>query len=231
MKKFSFNERQRKIAAGTVFVLFLAALGVCTYFLWEPISRLSENPEQFREWIDHHYWAGRLVFLAVMILQVFIAFIPGEPLEIFAGYAFGTLGGTILCLAGGVIGSVIVFLFVRRFGMKLVRVFFSEEKIRSLTFLQTNRQREILFFFIFMIPGTPKDLLCYFAALTDMRLSAWLIICSVGRIPALITSTIGGDALGVQNYTFAIAVFAVTLAVSGIGLLIYRLICRRAERK
>ena len=68
-------------------------------------------------------------------------------------------------------------------------------------------------------------------ALTDLSWGKWLLLCTVGRLPSVLTSTIGGSALGVKDYQFAILVFAVTLAVSGVGLLIYRAICRRHERK
>ena len=67
--------------------------------------------------------------------------------------------------------------------------------------------------------------------LTDLSWGKWLLLCTVGRLPSVLTSTIGGSALGVKDYQFAILVFAVTLAVSGVGLLIYRAICRRHERK
>ena len=82
-----------------------------------------------------------------------------------------------------------------------------------------------------MLPGTPKDLLCYFAGLTDIRFPVWLVICSLGRIPSLVTSTVGGDALGTGHYWFAGVVFAATLAVSSLGLLLYRRICRRHQKK
>ena len=81
-----------------------------------------------------------------------------------------------------------------------------------------------------MIPGTPKDLLSYFAGLTDISLTHWLLICSVGRLPSLVTSTIGGDALGTSDYGFAVIVFAVTLIISLLGLLIYKHICDRREK-
>ena len=53
------------------------------------------------------------------------------------------------------------------------------------------------------------------------------MICSLGRLPSIITSTVGGDALGTKNYWFAVIVFAVTLAISAAGLLIYDRICDR----
>ena len=230
MKKRVWSEKTKKIAAASAVLLFLAAFSLCVYLLWEPFLQMAREPQTFRGWIDRHALAGRLAFLAVVIIQVFAAFLPGEPVEIFAGYAFGTLEGTLLCLGGMVLGSVLVFLFVRRFGMKAVTAFFPEEKVRSLKFLQTSRRREILFFFVFLLPGTPKDLLSYYAGLTDMRLSTWLLICSVGRIPSLITSTVGGDALGLGNYTFAVIVFGITLLLSGAGLLLYRILSTRRDK-
>ena len=82
---------------------------------------------------------------------------------------------------------------------------------------------------MFTVPGTPKDLLCYFAGLTDLSWSSWLLIASVGRIPSIVTSTVGGDALGMQNYQFAVVTFLATLVIAGVGLLIYRQVCRRHD--
>lgn len=73
-----------------------------------------------------------------------------------------------------------------------------------------------------MFPGTPKDLLTYCAGLTHMRLGKWLAISVVGRIPSVITSTIGGDALGAGSYGFAALVFGATLLLCGAGLVVYR---------
>ena len=167
-----------------------------------------------------------------MVLQVIVAFIPGEPLEIGAGYAFGAVEGSLLCLGGILLGSLIVFLAVRRFGVKLVEVFFSMDKIRSLKFLQNEKRMNTAAFFIFLLPGTPKDLLSYFVGLTPMKQSTWLLMTSVARIPSVVTSTIGGNALSSENYLTAIIVFAVTAVISIGGWLIYnRWIQRRQNKK
>ena len=82
-----------------------------------------------------------------------------------------------------------------------------------------------------MLPGTPKDLLSYFAGLTDIRFGTWLVICSLGRIPSVISSTVGGDALGEKNYLAAIIVFAVSFALSAAGMLVYKLLSERRAKK
>ena len=227
----AFSEKEKKIIAGAavaVFVLVCAAVG---WFVGRPLVRFAAEPEQFRAWVDGHRPWGGVLYMATVFLQVLVALIPGEPLEICGGYAFGVIRGSLLCLAASVAGSIVVFAFVRRFGRPLVELFFPGEKLQKLRFLQSSPKRSILFWVIFTLPGTPKDLLCYFAGLTDMPWRQWLLICSVGRLPAIITSAMGGDALGTENYGSAIIVFAVTMAVSAAGLLIYRTVQKRHGEK
>lgn len=176
---------------------------------------------------DNGIWS-RFAYMGMVILQVVIAVLPGEPFEIAARPTpLAPVEGSLLCIAASTLGSITVFLLVRYFGVPLVEVFFSEEKLHRIKFLKTTPKRDFIFFIIFMIPGTPKDLLCYFAGLTDIRLSLWLLICSLGRLPSIVTSTVGGDALGTSNYWFAAAVFAITLVISLVGLLFYKKICNR----
>ncbi len=226
MKKQGLNKKALGLLAVLVFILFSAAVG---WFIGRPMIKLVGEPEQFRDWVDGHGIWGRLIFIGMMVLQVICALIPGEPFEIGAGYAFGAIEGTALCLIGITLGCLVVFLFVRRYGVRLVEVFFSREKIDSVRFLQNTRRLELLIFIVNAIPGTPKDLLSYFVALTKIKLSTWLLIVVVSRIPSVVTSTVGGSALGMENYVFAIVTFAVTLVVSGIGVLIYNRIRRGRE--
>ena len=226
---FQLNERHKRLLAGLSFLIFILLFLTVAWFIGRPMVRFVQKPELFREWVDAHGICGNLAFLGMMFLQVVIAVIPGEPLEIGAGYAFGFWEGTLLCMLGIFLGSAVVFLLVRRFGTHLVEVFFDKEKIRSLKFLQESKKRDLLIFFVMFIPGTPKDLLSYFAGLTDITLSRWLFISTIARLPSVITSTVGGNAVGEQNYLFAILIFAGTLAISALGLWIYQRISKHKQ--
>ena len=218
------HKKKIYLAAIIVALVFAGAVG---YLVGRPMIEFVREPDRFRAWVDSSGLWGRVAFVGMVIFQLIIAVIPGEPLEMGAGYAFGAVEGTLLCILGCVIGSALVFLFVRRFGVKLVEVFFSREKIRSLRFLQDSRRLNLLTFIVFFIPGTPKDLLSYFIGLTEMKLSTWLLITGVARIPSIITSTVTGDALGLQNYQFALIAFGATLVLSLAGIFIYRRISAR----
>ena len=219
MDKHVFTAKQKKLIGWAAIAIFLLLSAVVGWFVGRPLVRFASQPEQFRQWVDDHGLMGCAAYVGMVFLQVVVAVIPGEPLEISGGYAFGAVRGSLLCLLGAFLGSVAVFALVRRFGRELVDIFFPREK------------RDALFWLVFMVPGTPKDLLCYFAGLTDLSWGKWLLLCTVGRLPSVLTSTIGGDALGVKDYQFAVLVFAATLAVSAVGLLIYRALCRRHQRR
>ena len=209
-----------------IFVLFSAAVA---WLIGKPLLQFVSEPEKFRQWVDSHGLLGPLAFLGMMLLQVFVAVIPGEPLEIGAGYAFGAVEGTILCILGAAIGSTLVFLFVRRFGVRAVEVFISREKIQSLRFLQNTRRVHLFLLVAFLLPGTPKDVLCYVAGLTTLKLGPFILISSICRLPSIVTSTIGGSALGSGQWGMAAIVFAATLVISAIGLWIYKRILRLRE--
>lgn len=204
--------------------LFLFALlsGLVFWYAGKPLIRFVSDPAQFRRWVDAHGISGRLAFLGMVILQIFVAVIPGEPLEIAAGYAFGFWEGTALCILGMTIGGIFVFSFVRKFGTAAVEIFFSREKIQSIRFLQNRKRLTFLVALIFLIPGTPKDLLSYAVGLTPIPLSHWLLITSICRLPSVITSTMGGSALGSGALPQALIVFAVTGCISLAGLFLYR---------
>ena len=225
------TDRQKKWIAGGGLLLFLLLSALVCWFAGRPLIRFVQEPERFRQWVEAQGVWAPLLFTGMVILQVIVAVIPGEPLEIAAGYAFGAVEGTLLCVLGTFIGGMLVFLLVRRFGLRAVEVFFPEEKLRRLRFLHNERRLARWVFVIFFLPGTPKDVLCYFVGLTPMPLRTWALISAVARLPSIVTSTVGGDALGMGNYTFAVIVFTATLAVSGLGLLFYRAVCAARERR
>ena len=222
-------EKRRRWLSGISLAVVTALTLLATWFVCSWLSSFSQ--EGFRDYIRSFGAWGWVVLLGLQILQVFVALIPGELLETGAGYAFGPVWGTVICYLGVAVASVLIFLLTRRFGVRLVEVFISREKINELRFLNTERKRNTLIFLLFFLPGTPKDLLTYFAGLTDIKMSSFLCISLVARIPSVLTSTFGGHLLGTEQYWGAVILYAVTGAVSLTGLLIYRSILRRRSKK
>lgn len=216
------------IVAMVIFVLFCTLVGV---FIGVPMIRLVREQGKFQAWVDSYGVWGRVLFVGMVILQIVVAFIPGEPIELAAGYAFGFWEGTLLTLAGMIIGSWMVFALVRKLGVKLVEVFFSQDKIARFSFLRDPKKSETLAFVLMLLPGTPKDFLSYIAGLTPLSTGKWLLIVAVGRIPSLVTSTATGAAAGKGNFVLSAVMIGVTLLLTAMGLLYYRYICKKQKEE
>ena len=223
------TQKHKKVVAIIAFFLFLLFMAVAGYFVGIPMIRLAREPAKFQQLVDAYGLWGRIVFVGMVVLQVLVAFIPGEPVELVAGYAFGFGEGTLLSLLGIVIGSVLVFLLVRQFGIKLVEVFFTAEQIHSFSFLKNPQKIRLLAFLLMLIPGTPKDFLSYFAGLTQLSLKEWIVIVCIGRLPSLITSTATGAAAGRENYVLSAVMLGITLLITLAGIIYYRIICKREK--
>ena len=231
-EKKKWNELSKKsqkalsITAFLIFILFSLFLFI---MVGVPMVKHAKDPEAFRTWIDSMGIWGRIAFIGMNILQVLVAVIPGGPLEVAGGYAFGHFEAMILCTIGMGIGSALVFLLVRYFGYKLVEAFFPVEKINELKFLKSTKSRDILILLLFLIPGTPKDLVAYFCGLTEIKFSTFILIATFARIPGIWGSTAGGSAMGDKSYIAALIIMAIVFAFTFIGVLIYSRIRHRQK--
>ena len=220
-------ERKRKWLAGISIAVVGVLVVLLTLFIWNWLRSFSQD--DFRDYIQSFGPLGWLVLLGLQFLQVFIALIPGELLETAAGYAFGPWVGTAICYVGVGLASSLIFALTRRYGVKLVEIFVARERINELRFLNTERKRNNLIFLLYFIPGTPKDLLTYFVGLTDIKLSQFLILSMIARIPSVISSTFGGHLLGEERYTGAIILYGITGLVSALGLWGYNVYLKKKQ--
>ena len=221
--------KRRRIVAIASLVVFAAVFVGAAWLVSRVILRQIRSPEQFRDYIESFGWSSRFVFLGLQILQVVVALIPGELVEVGAGYAFGPVEGTLLCMGGVAVASCGVFLLVKKLGVRLVEMFVSRERISELRFINSERKLKRLIFLLFFIPGTPKDLLTYFAGMTSIKLHEFLIISLIARIPSVVSSTVGGEIISSGSYGAAILLFAVTGAVSLGGMLVYSKIVKKRK--
>ncbi|MDD3693741.1 MAG: VTT domain-containing protein [Oscillospiraceae bacterium] len=224
----SYLKRRRIVGMVSIIVVLLLTAGL-SLFLYNMLLEKVDTPEEFRDYISGFGWKGRFVFLGLQCLQVVVALIPGEIIEMGAGYAFGPLEGTLLCMAGVAIASSFIFMLTKRWGIRLVELVISREKINELRFINNERKLKRTIFILFFVPGTPKDIFTYFAGLTRIRLHEFLVISILARIPSVVSSTIFGHVVGSQNYLFAVILFAVTGLISIGGMTLYSHIIRKRQ--
>ena len=227
MEKQSFSPRTKRIISICLLV-FLAVFGFLIYwFIGRPMIDFVSEPDQFRRFVSQYGIWSRLTFVVMVVFQVVIALIPGEPFELGAGYAFGFFEGTLLVTLGIVLGSAVIFALVRKFGVAVMEVFFSREKIESIAFLKQTDRLFLIAFFVFLIPATPKDLLSYGVGLTKISFWKWMFLAGVARLPSVVTSVYCGKAIQEGDWLQAIVCFAATGVFSLASLWIYRRISKK----
>lgn len=212
-------------------VIFLGLMVYLTYFIGSALKTKINSPADFKALIDSYGWKGYLVAFGVQMLQVFVALIPGEAVEIGAGYAFGWLGGAIICMAGVTVASAAVFALTKLAGRRLVELFVDPDKIDNLRFLNSEKKLVGTIFLLFFLPGTPKDLLTYFVGLTRISLTQFLAVSLVARIPSVLSSVLVGHFAVEENYFVSAVIFIATALLSLVGLLVYKKFVRGKSQK
>ena len=187
-----------------------------------PYIRQLSNPEtrqKFIQWITSLGIRGWLIVLGIQVLQIIVAFIPGGPIEILAGILYGGFGGLLTCLCGSVLASFCAFSLAKKFGTPLIARLFNKNDIEKFSFLQDSRKLETIVFILFLIPGTPKDMLTYLAGTSPIKTSRFLIIATFARIPAVILSTFIGSSARHGEWKTAVLIFVITAVIGLLGIL------------
>ncbi len=188
------------------------------YFTYgKRLLEIVSDYELFKAWLSQFPVPAQLVFVFVRAFQTIVKIIPAEPLEIASGYIWGTFGGFCFCMLGTEAGSLIILFITRKFGIKFINYFMDTSKLNEWSFIKNSKRKYLMLFLIYLVPGTPKDIITYFIGLTNTKMTLFLLITGVARIPAIISSTWCGSTLIDKNYAaFALIFFTITvLSVGG----------------
>ena len=204
------------------FVGLLVFLGLCAFLvikMWPYIGMLFEDggAEALKEKIHDAGPAGVFIILGVQLLQIIVAFIPGEVVQVAAGMIYGTWGGFAVLLVGCIISSAIVFTLVRKLGAPFVQNMVSTEYLDKFRAFEATGKLDLIVFFLFLIPGLPKDVFTYLVPLTDMPIGRFLVLSTAGRIPAMFMSCFAANGIMEGNYVTSAIIFAAAAVIAVLG--------------
>jgi uncharacterized membrane protein YdjX (TVP38/TMEM64 family) len=211
----------KKIKIVVYAVLSLVFIGIIIYLtirFGPQIKDLTQKPEELMILLNSYGWRGILVFIGIQILQVVVALIPGELVQIAGGYIYGTWLGTFYSLIGIVAGSIIVFSIARLVGYPLVRLLVPTVYLEKFKFMINSKKTEAGMLMLFLIPGIPKDIVTYIAGITPIKPLTFFTIITIGRFPALLASSYIGSNTQKGNYGIVIilSVAALILFIAGL---------------
>ena len=196
-------------------MVLLISIGII-FYLFPVMKNLStiEGQVAFKKKVDNSGVIGLLLLFGLQVAQIFLIIVPGEPIEILSGMCYGGLWGTVFIMVSASIISIAIYFLVRKFGRKFVYDFCDEkkvEKIENSKFFQNPKKIEFIMLILFLIPGTPKDLLVYVAGLLPIKPLKFILISTFARFPSVITSTLAGEQLAIGDWKMSIVLYGIIL--------------------
>ena len=222
------KKKSLKIFKIILFTIVVIILAIITIYLFPVMRNLSTKEGQiaFKEKVTNSGTIGMLLLFVIQISQIFLFILPGEPIEILAGMCYGWIWGTIFIMISSAIIASLIFMLVRKIGKQFVYDFSDEEKIKKMEnskLFKNPKKIEIVLFILFLIPGTPKDLLTYISGLLPIKMSRFILLSTIARIPSIVTSTIAGANIAVGDWRKAIILYILIVAIVAIVLYIFNL--------
>ena len=220
--------RGHEMEKGSVFKIFgLVAFAILMVIiiiaLWPIVKELSE-PDGFSKVIVDVQSAGVwgvLILLGMQFLQIVVAFIPGEMVQVAAGMMYGPWWGALIIFLGCVISSMFIFEVVHRLGAPFVQSMVPAQYMEKFRNFEKSGKLSPIVFMLFFIPGLPKDVFTYLVPLTDMSLKSFILLSCVARIPGIVVSTYAADSLAEGNITESVIIFA-AVGIVALIVLIFR---------
>ena len=195
-------------------LLAVSAVALCIIYknsLIELYLILTDR-EKIKAFIDSWGSAAPLVFIAIQIMQVIFAPVPGEISGFVGGYLFGATQGFIFSSVGLAVGSAINFWIGRILGDRFIRKLIPEAKREKLDRF-ISHQGVIVLLFLFMFPGFPKDYLCLLLGITTMPFKIFILLAGFGRMPGTSMLSLQGQFLFAQKSGIFVGVVLFSLAV------------------
>ena len=217
----SENKKKYKILRIVVLIIAILLLIALTIYLFPMAKKLfdEQGREVFKEEIQSSGFTGMLILLGLQGVQILLPILPGEPIEILAGMCYGPIGGFVFLIISVFLITTLIFFAVRKLGRSFVYGICSEEKIKKLEnskLFKHPKKVEYIMLILFLIPGTPKDLLIYIGGLLPIKPLRFILISTFARIPSMISSTMAGSSIVEGNWKTGIALYALTFLLVGI---------------
>ena len=219
-------EKQKvKVFKLTMTILAIAIIVGIIIYMFPVMRELSTKEGQlaFKEKVSSSGILGLLMLFALQVAQIFLIIIPGEPIEILAGMCYGPIWGTVFIIVSAGIISTIIFFLVRKYGKRFVYNFCNKEKVAKIEnskLFKNPNKIEMIMFILFLLPGTPKDLLVYIAGLLPINPVKFVLISVFARFPSVISSTLAGANLAVGDWKKSIVMYLAIVLVAIIVILI-----------
>ncbi|MGF1471176.1 MAG: TVP38/TMEM64 family protein [Rubrobacteraceae bacterium] len=153
-----------------------------------------DNLGRLRGYVEDLGPAAPLVFILVYAGAT-VAFLPGTPLTLLAGLAFGPILGTAYVMVGATTGPTLAFLAARYAARGLVASWVQKnERLRKLD-EEVERQGWRILIITRLVPLFPFNLQNYAYGLTGIRFGTYVLVSAICITPGVVAYTFAGGSV------------------------------------
>ncbi len=210
------KENKRKVILSVFKILLLvvivAGIPLYVWFFHGDLIKSFENIDDVVAFLGRYHTQSIFIYIGLQILQIVISVIPGQVFQMAAGYIYGFWPALLFAMIGAVAGTTVSFTLAKALGRDFLHLFFGEEKMSYYIERLNSKKVYTIVFFLYLIPGIPKDVVSYAAGASDIKFKPFIILSALGRLPGMVGCLLMGTMFVDENYTGVIIIGAVSVA-------------------
>lgn len=226
---------RRRLIGIAVLIPLVALMVWLIVIAWQFMDQFSggsttEQIQAFSDYLDQFGSFSWIIMIVIEMVQIVIAVVPGGITETAAGFLFGPVGGTLLSIVAIFLAYSLVFVLVKRFGLKLVALFIDPKKIDEIKFINNETKLRRTVFILYLIPALPKDTFTYFFSLTRIHWRDFITLSVIGRLPTLVATICFGWQLSEGQWWQAVVIVIAIFSCSLGGMFWYSRYTKRKQK-
>lgn len=224
------QDNKKNVIVSVLKVLLLVAIvvGIPLYIYFFQKDWLSQfrNFDDIISYLQGYKLESIPIYIGIQVLQIVISVIPGQFFNLAAGYLYTFFPALLFSIIGAFLGTLISFTLAKLLGSDFVHLFFGKEKTQEYVKKLNSKKAYTVVFFLYLIPGLPKDVVSYAAGVSDMKFKPFMLLSLVGRLPGMMGSIMIGSMWHKEEY-----IGMIILAVLAVAAFILCIVFRKKINK
>ena len=211
------NGRKTKLIAGLLMIPIIALL--CLFlFTGENVQILKTvftadlSNDEIQDMLSEIGWRGYITIAILAMLQVVVAVLPAEPVQVIAGLTFGLPIGILCCTVGVIIGNTIIYILYKIYGDRMSSYFDKKLDIDVESAGKTGKIAAVIFI-LYFLPAIPYGMICFLAATMKMKYPRYITVTTLGAIPSVFIGVGLGHVALASSWIISVCVFVVLVAL------------------
>ena len=212
---------KRTIINGSI-ILFCVLSSIIIGIILYPTLKKYQTEEGLiglKNFINRTGFLGMFIMFLIQVIQIVIPFLPGQFIELAVGAVYSPFIALLILSLGLVTATIIINYLGKWLGKPFINYFINEENNTKFGFLKDSKRVELILFILFLIPGTPKDILIFFLPLLNLKANRFIILSLIARIPGWILDIYMSHSFIKKDFKILIITIVLSILIAVFGYL------------